>query len=591
MISHYNLNPIYSISTSLLGIHLDIRKLNSLEAIAKSFNTDINFLKFMESLDITKTQNLYFEILKLKKKNKKFLTSFREVLKINKPFNVFYKELLNELEKIIYSNYDEYISENAHGFLRGKNTVSNSKEHLNKHYLYKFDIEDFFTSIKKESIESIFIKIGCEKQAAELFSNLCTYNNALKEGLNTSPLLANLFCYELDKDIKSSIAENVVYTRYGDDITFSSDENNFIKADDLQKILNKYNLKLNKQKTLFAIQGQPQYVTGLSISNKEYPRVSKKLKRKVRQKLYYMNKFFENNSKEKLLKRLYGEIAYIIGIEKDLGEKYKKNFLEILKNNNRTIDNTSAKNFKVTTAKHIFHYIDESEIIISIDKQYLAICVVSIIGDSGKQKNIQKLGDLKNSFLIDARDEFIKKEGLFHYTSDNPEIKIKVQDLLRELEYEAFIIFGKFNKKIAKEEYQELYYGLFSKIFNNILLNRFGDANNYICYEENSKISTKKLSSYLCNKKPSAKFKIEKISKEDILSTLPDYVLGTFCSLAKEEKLLEKIEDQKYPFTLRNFNKISSKIRLIIDNNNKIYYSRQNNNKDDFIEIHKSIIS
>lgn len=213
-----------------LGIHLDIRKLNSLEAIAKSFNTDIGFLEFMKEPENTKTQSDYFKLLKLKKKNKKFSTSFREVLKINEPFNVFYKELLNELEKIIYSDYDKYISEYAHGFLRGKNTVSNSKEYLNKYYLCKFDIEDFFVSIKKESIEKVFIKIGCEKQAAELFSNLCTYNNALKEGLNTSPLLANLFCYELDKDIKSSIAENVVYTRYGDDITFSSDENNFIDS-------------------------------------------------------------------------------------------------------------------------------------------------------------------------------------------------------------------------------------------------------------------------------------------------------------------------------------------------------------------------
>nr|WP_314787650.1 reverse transcriptase family protein [uncultured Campylobacter sp.] len=570
---------------------MDIRKLNSLEAIAKSFNTNIGFLGFMKEPDNTKTQSDYFKLLKLKKKNKKFSTSFREVLKINEPFNVFYKELLNELEKIIYSDYDKYISQYAHGFLRGKNTVSNSKEHLNKYYLYKFDIEDFFISIKKESIENIFIKIGYEKQAAELFSNLCTYNNALKEGLNTSPLLANLFCYELDADIISSIAKNVVYTRYGDDITFSSDENNFIKADDLQKILNKYNLKLNKQKTLFAIQGQPQYVTGLSISNREYPRVPKRLKRKVRQKLYYMNKFFGSNSEEELLKRLYGEIAYIIGIEKDLGEKYKKTFLEILKNNNCTIDNASAKTFKVTTAKRIFHYIDESEIIINADKQYLAICVVSIIGDSDKKKNIQKLYDLKNSFLIDARDEFIEKEGLFHYTSDNTEIKIKVQDLLRGLEYEAFIIFDKFNKKVAKEEYQELYYNLFSKVFNKILLNRFGDANNYICYEENSKISTNKLSSYLRNEKHSTKFQIEKISKGDILSTLPDYILGTFCSLAKEEKLIEKIEDQKYPFTLRNLNKLSSKIRLIVDNNNKIYYSRQNKNKNDFLKINKNIMN
>ena len=568
---------------------MDIRKLNSLEAIAKSFNADIGFLEFMKEPENTKTQSDYFKLLKLKKKNKKFSTSFREVLKINEPFNVFYKELLNELEKIIYSDYDKYISEYAHGFLRGKNTVSNSKEHLNKYYLCKFDIKDFFVSIKKESIEKVFIKIGCEKQAAELFSNLCTYDNALKEGLNTSPLLANLFCYELDADIRSSIAKNVVYTRYGDDITFSSDENNFIKADDLQKILNKYNLKLNKQKTLFAIQGQPQYVTGLSISNREYPRVPKRLKRKVRQKLYYMNKFFGSNSEEELLKRLYGEIAYIIGIEKDLGEKYKKTFLEILKNNNCTIDNASAKTFKVTTAKRIFHYIDESEIIINADKQYLAICVVSIIGDSDKKKNIQKLYDLKNSFLIDARDEFIEKEGLFHYTSDNTEIKIKVQDLLRGLEYEAFIIFDKFNKKVAKEEYQELYYNLFSKVFNKILLNRFGDANNYICYEENSKISTNKLSSYLRNEKHSTKFQIEKISKEDILSTLPDYILGTFCSLAKEEKLIEKIEDQKYPFTLRNLNKLSSKIRLIVDNNNKIYYSRQNNNKGNFLEINRNI--
>ena len=159
---------------------------------------------------------------------------------------------------------------------------------------------------------------------------------------------------EDDKSLVETLKEILEQEKYFVDYYYN--------LDDIEDyvILNKYNLKLNKQKTLFAIQGQPQYVTGLSISNREYPRVPKRLKRKVRQKLYYMNKFFGSNSEEELLKRLYGEIAYIIGIEKDLGEKYKKTFLEILKNNNCTIDNASAKTFKVTTAKRIFHYILES---------------------------------------------------------------------------------------------------------------------------------------------------------------------------------------------------------------------------------------
>lgn len=121
---------------------MDISNLDSLEKISINFNIDKSFLEYMKNRKYTNS-NEFVEILSIKKKNKKLKENFREVIKIKSPYNIFYKELLIELNSIIKKDYSRYISNNAYGFLENKNTKLNAQMHLNKTYLQKFDIKNF----------------------------------------------------------------------------------------------------------------------------------------------------------------------------------------------------------------------------------------------------------------------------------------------------------------------------------------------------------------------------------------------------------------------------------------------------------------
>ena len=610
---HYNF-PIYPYHT--LRSNMNISNLNSLEKISKNFNTNLKFLEYIVkkeytnlinldnktneilklNLDLFTNTSVYISILKIPKKNKKNKDEYREVLKINTPYNIFYKELLYEIENIIKNNISDYITDNAQGFIKGRNILSNAEKHLNKKYLQKFDIKTFFNSINITSVYNIFIKLGCTQETAELFSQLCTYNNELKEGLNTSPILANLYCYDLDQElIKLSENYGFTYTRYSDDITFSSDTNNFPDIIELENILKKYSLELNSNKTLLTKYGQSQYVTGLSISNSLYPRVPKRLKKKIRQDLYQLEKFFyeEKGEMEYKLRQVYGKIVYTMGIEKELGKKYKEKFLEILYKNSYHLNEIFEDSPK-QLVNQVFHYTDESDIKIN-GKHYLALSVVSIFSEDLKESNKDKLITLKEDIVNDLRNGLNDKQrnGIFHHTSDNTYVKEQYQSLLRTLDFEAFIIFIDGNSNnMQKKDYQQTYYKIFNVIFYKIL-RRFKQYNNYLYPEENSKISINKLEENLKKLHGLPKFTISKATKNEILVSMPDYILGIFRDCIKED-LTEKYNKLKKGQTLNQANKLNEildKIRLVIDLSNKKYYARQNNKRLNCMELNQQISS
>ena len=68
------------------------------------------------------------------------------------------------------------------------------------------------------------------------------------------------------------------FTRYADDITFSGDGNIPSKIL-IEEIFNKYEFKLNNKNTRYKKRGQGQYVTGLTVFDKEYPRLPQKIKK------------------------------------------------------------------------------------------------------------------------------------------------------------------------------------------------------------------------------------------------------------------------------------------------------------------------
>lgn len=309
---------------------IEFKQLDSIYSISKNFGISIRFIE-----SVISTPNDFYEELRIPKKGRN-KNEYRVVYKAEPQLARLHSEIKSHLEFNIYDRNrcadEQYIAKYSYGFIRGKGTKHNALIHLNKKRLLNIDIKNFFKSIKTEDVYHVLVNYGIPIEGAEILSKIITYNGVLEEGLHCSPMLSNLYCYKLDLELYEVGRKcGCSYSRYADDISFSSN-GSLPKLSMLMRILKKYNFLLNQKKTRFAKQGQAQYVTGLSVSDNKYPRIPRPVKAKLRQELYYIEKYGIKSHFQKIgvdeeeigeqLSRIAGWIRYITSIEPKLGHKY-----------------------------------------------------------------------------------------------------------------------------------------------------------------------------------------------------------------------------------------------------------------------------
>ena len=247
-------------------------------------------------------------------------------------------------------SFPQYIQ----GFVHKRSITTNALLHHNKKYILNADIKSFFESITRKQVADVFMKIGCISDVAEIIADFCTLEGFLFQGASSSPVIANFVCLEMDNEFDSLAKHHkLTYSRYADDLTFSGEKISDIKSD-IEAILSKYGFSLNEKKFQISKRGQPQYVTGLNIADKKYPRVPKKFKRKLRLELFYADKYgiYEHIKRIFLKKyrsidsitidetnpmvqfemdRIAGWVSYISSVEIDLGKKIKEQWNKIQK--------------------------------------------------------------------------------------------------------------------------------------------------------------------------------------------------------------------------------------------------------------------
>ncbi|GAB4247168.1 MAG: hypothetical protein Kow0027_08770 [Saprospiraceae bacterium] len=195
--------------------------------------------------------------------------------KINTPDNYLKRvqTLLNRLLQIIF---EDYANHNSNGFLDGRNILRNAKPHTNKKYVLNIDIEDFFPSIEFRRIKSVlelnpFNLKEQKERIAFVIANIVTYNNCLPQGAPTSPIISNIVTQRLDRKLtKLAITNRIRYSRYADDITFSTNKDifneDFIKK--IATIIEEEKFKINSNKTRIRTSMNRQEVTGLIVNQK-----------------------------------------------------------------------------------------------------------------------------------------------------------------------------------------------------------------------------------------------------------------------------------------------------------------------------------
>jgi len=194
----------------------------------------------------------------------------------------------------------------ANGFVPGKSIVDNAKIHVGKNFVYNIDLKDFFHSFDRNRVKLGLMKApfnlnGAKEPLAFLLASLVTHQidqdsklYVLPQGSPTSPTITNILCYNLDRRLNGLAKRfNLNYSRYADDITFSSSHNAFRDKTFLNElnriIVDDQKLQINPKKTRLQGKAFRQEVTGIIVN--ENTNVSTRYVKEIRMWLYYWEKY------------------------------------------------------------------------------------------------------------------------------------------------------------------------------------------------------------------------------------------------------------------------------------------------------------
>lgn len=229
-------------------------------------------------------KNMY-SIFKIKKKN----GDFREICSPSREL----KNIQRKLKYILELVYKPKIC--AYGFIKNKNIIQNANNHIKKSVILNIDLQDFFAQVNFGRIRGMLMAepYSLGEEAATVISQIACYNGYLPQGAPSSPILSNMICVPLDNAlIKFSKRNKIIYTRYADDISFSTFRSSFnsnvvsdfqkriVVGTELYDVIEKNGFMVNPQKIHLKYKNNRQEVTGIVVNR--FPNVKREYIRNLR---------------------------------------------------------------------------------------------------------------------------------------------------------------------------------------------------------------------------------------------------------------------------------------------------------------------
>ncbi len=220
-----------------------------------------------------------YRIIKIKKSNNKSRSIYIPSPDYNQRLE-YNLVILEEIFKSIEKKQDV-----SFAFQRGKNCVLNAKQHIGFQYTLSLDIEDFFDNIKHGLVSNRIPKDIIDE---------CFINGAPRQGLLTSPIISEIAMIDIDDKLyklSTSYQSEVIYTRYADDLIFSSNDVKVLNdiSRKTQSLLFINGFKVNQRKTKYqSSRNGYRIITGISVGN-DYVRSTRKSNRKLRAAIHQKN--------------------------------------------------------------------------------------------------------------------------------------------------------------------------------------------------------------------------------------------------------------------------------------------------------------
>ncbi len=289
-------------------MQIDLQNIRNIKDLSKYLNISVKDLSLVRSEEhkerIIKLIQIY-----------KYSNKYREVAEV---LNMTYKNILKNIANYLNQIYSPISS--VYGFIKKMNIIKNATQHLNKKIILKCDIKDFFYTININSVKEVFRNLGANNNVSDILSQITTFRDVLFPGLNTSPVLSNIYCTKLDNDLINVSKEfNCTYTRYADDIAISGDFE-IPTREKIEKILGSYGFKINNRKYKVMRRGHYQVITGLSVADKRIPRIPRDIKKRIRLVCFLLSKYkelkeFDKNVPWFKYRYLKDVLIFYLGIE------------------------------------------------------------------------------------------------------------------------------------------------------------------------------------------------------------------------------------------------------------------------------------
>lgn len=234
-----------------------------------------------------------------------------------------FQKVLNLVFQCVYIPH-----KSATGFVVGKSIVDNAKVHVNQNYVYNLDLKDFFPSIDKSRVWGRLLvapfNLGNSPERKKIANMIAILSSTpmevercidgewqtktisvLPQGAPTSPSLTNAICEKLDIRL-NGVAKRfgLNYSRYADDITFSSNHNSHVNKkgdtetiytsdssfnEEVRRIISEQNFHIKESKVRLQKRGYRQEVTGVIVNEKI--NVNQKYIKQLRQWIFFWESY------------------------------------------------------------------------------------------------------------------------------------------------------------------------------------------------------------------------------------------------------------------------------------------------------------
>lgn len=236
------------------------------------------------------------------------------------------KDIQRRLAEFLWEHHCRYqkkhhISANvSHAFQKQRGILTNASAHRNRRYVVNIDLEDFFDAFHFGRVMGFFEKnraFGFSHEAAVIIAQLACYEGKLPQGAPSSPVITNLISELMDMKLMGVAKKyRMRYTRYADDLTFSTNDKHFLsrQADFLEEVtrqIHRAGFHVNEKKTRMTFSDARQSVTGLVVNQKiNVPREYYKTTRAMADALYCTGAF-QINGVDGTIEQLEGRFSFI----------------------------------------------------------------------------------------------------------------------------------------------------------------------------------------------------------------------------------------------------------------------------------------